>query len=151
MMRRGVISLAFLWLTPTLFAQSARDQAIEVKAVDFAFTVPDTLSAGAHRWSFVNNGTVRHEFLVVRLPSEVSTQAAVDSLHARGMRAFMPGSPLLGFVSGGLLAPAGQKSDAELVTRDRRGDRLLVFCQLREAPEKPKHDEMGMFKVIYIK
>jgi len=114
MIRAGLIGLAFLCVTPTLFAQSARDRAVEVKAVDFAFTAPDTLSAGAHRWSFVNNGSVRHEFLVVRLPAEVS-------------------------------------AEAELLTRDRRGDRLLVFCQLREAPEKPKHDEMGMFKVIYIK
>ena len=57
----------------------------------------------------------------------------------------------MGFASGGLLAPAGQRSEVQLLTKDQRGDRLLVFCQLREAPDKPKHDEMGMFKVIYFK
>lgn len=150
-MRAGLTCAALLLLSAPVDAQRSSEQAVEVKAVDFAFNLPDTLRAGSHRWSFVNNGSVRHEFIIVRLPVELPPQIAVDSLHARGLRAFLPGSPKLGFASGALLAPASQRSDAELITRDRRGDRLLVFCQLREAPDKPKHDEMGMFKVIYIK
>ena len=132
-------------------AQRSRSHSVEVRAVDFAFTVPDTLTSGSHLWSFVNNGTVRHELIVVRLPASVPVETAIDSLHARGLRAFLPGSPALGVASSALFAAAGQRSDAQLLTQDRRGDRLVVFCQLREAPEKPKHDEMGMFKVIYIK
>lgn len=151
--RRGLTFTAFLLISGSSVAnaQGSRSDSIEVKAVDFAFSVPDTMKAGAHRWTFVNDGTVRHEFLVVRLPHDLPAQTAVDSLHARGLRAFLPGSPTLGFAAGGLLAPPGQRSDAQLLTQDRRGDRLLIFCQLREAPEKPKHDEMGMFKVIYFK
>jgi hypothetical protein len=150
-MRTGLACVALWLVSSPLHAQRLSEQAIEVKAVDFAFNLPDTLTAGSHRWSFMNGGSVRHEFIVVRLPAELPVQVAIDSLHARGLRAFLPGSPTLGFASGALLAPAGRRSDAELVTRDRRGDRVLVFCQLREAPDKPKHDEMGMFKVIYIK
>lgn len=150
-MRTALAGVALWLVSSPLQAQRSSEQAVEVKAVDFAFNLPDTLKAGSHRWSFVNAGSVRHEFIVVHLPAALPVQTAVDSLHARGLRAFLPGSPLLGFASGALLAPAGQRSDAELVTRDRRGDRVLVFCQLREAPDKPKHDEMGMFKVIYIK
>lgn len=151
-MTRSILAACALSLvSATLHAQRTHEQAVEVKAVDFAFSVPDTLKSGFHRWSFANNGTVRHEFVVVRLPAGLLLQTAIDSLHARGLRAFLPGSPTLGFASAALLAPAGARSQAELLTRDRRGDRLLVFCQLREAPEKPKHDEMGMFKVVYIK
>ena len=150
-MRLALASVAALIGWTPIYAQRSHEQAVEVNAVDFAFNLPDTLKSGAHRWSFMNGGSVRHEFIVVRLSAETPSQTAVDSLHARGLRAFLPGSPTLGYASGALLAPAGRRSDAELVTRDRRGDRLLVFCQLREAPDKPRHDEMGMFKIIYIK
>jgi hypothetical protein len=152
-MKIGAAAAALLLLPAgVLHAQrSNRDRLIEVRAVDFALLLPDTLPAGTHRWSFANNGSVRHEFIIVRLPASLPTTAAVDTLHARGLRAFLPGSPTLGFASSGLFAPPNQKSDAEIVTRDRRGDRLLVFCQLRDAEGKPKHDEMGMFKVIAIR
>ena len=129
---------------------SKRQPSIDVVAVDFAFTLPDSLRAGTHRWSFTNNGGVRHEFIVVRLPGTVTSAAAVDSLHARGLRAFLPGSPATGFASSGLFAPPNQKSDAEILTTDHRGDRLLLFCQLRDGEGKPRHDELGMFKVVRI-
>jgi hypothetical protein len=134
-----------------LYAQNDRDQRIEVRAVDFALDIPDSLPAGSHRWTFTNNGNVRHEFIIVRLPASLDASAAVDTLHARGLRAFWPGSPALGFASSVLLASPHQTSDAEIVTRDKRGDRLLVFCQVRDAADKPKHDELGMFKVIRIR
>jgi hypothetical protein len=145
--------LIVLLLLPgqALYAQANRDQRINVRAVDFALDVPESLRAGTHRWTFTNDGTVRHEFIVVKLPVSLDAQAAVDTLHARGLRAFFPGSQTLGFASSGLFAASHQKSDAELVTRDKRGDRLLVFCQVRDAEGKPRHDEMGMFKVISIR
>jgi hypothetical protein len=145
--------MAALLLLPgqALYSQSNRDQPIHVRAVDFALDVPESLRAGTHRWTFTNDGTVRHEFIVVKLPASLDTQAAVDTLHVRGLRAFWPGSPAVGFASSGLFASPHQTSDAELVTRDKRGDRLLVFCQIRDAEGKPKHDEMGMFKVIRIR
>jgi hypothetical protein len=34
---------------------------------------------------------------------------------------------------------------------DRRGDILLAFCQLRDSVDKPKHDDLGMFKVVCIR
>jgi hypothetical protein len=37
------------------------------------------------------------------------------------------------------------------VTHDRRGDVLLAFCQLRDSTDKPKHDDLGMFKVVRIR
>jgi len=38
-----------------------------------------------------------------------------------------------------------------IVTHDRHGDVLIAFCQFREAPDKPKHDELGMFKIVRVK
>ena len=150
-MKIAVLAGLLLFAGPRLYAQSNRDQRIEVRAVDFALDIPDSLRAGTHRWSLTNDGSVRHEFVIVRLPASLEAQAAVDTLHARGLRAFWPGSSALGFASSVLLASPHQKSDAEIVTRDKRGDRLLVFCQVRDAEGKPKHDEMGMFKVIRIR
>jgi hypothetical protein len=131
--------------------QPAEERSINVRAVDYALLLPDSIPAGTHRWTFTNAGNLRHEFIIVRLPASLTTAAAVDSLHARGLRAFFPGSATMGSASSALLAAPNQKSDAEIVTRDQRGDRLLVFCQLRDAEGKPKHDEMGMFKVIAVR
>ena len=50
-----------------------------------------------------------------------------------------------------LFAPPGQTANAEVVTHDRRGDILLAFCQLRDSVDKPKHDDLGMFKVVRIR
>lgn len=144
---------AFLLLPALdLFAQHpSREQRVEVTAVDYALNLPEMLAHGTHRWTFENKGNVRHEFIIARLGPNVDTHAAVDSLHARGFRAFFPGSPALGVAGAALLAGPDHKADGEIVTRDRAGDILLVFCQLRDGEGKPKHDEMGMFKLVRIR
>jgi hypothetical protein len=128
-----------------------RERRIDVKAADYALMLPDTIRAGSNRWTFSNTGKLRHELIVARLAPNVDPSAAVDSLHARGLRAFFPGAPEFAVAAAALLAAPGQKADAELITRDSRGDVLLVFCQLRDGEGKPKHDEMGMFKVVHVR
>jgi hypothetical protein len=151
-MRAMVGALVLIPAAVALHAQRPKEAgSIDVRAVDYALLLPDSIAAGTHRWTFTNAGNLRHEFIIVRLPAGLTTAAAVDSLHARGLRAFFPGSATMGSASSALLAAPNQKSDAEIVTRDRSGDRLLVFCQLRDAEGKPKHDEMGMFKVITVR
>ena len=123
---------------------------IPVRAFDFALEMPDSIRAGTHSWTFRNDGQSRHELIVARLQRGTDTKAVIDSLHARGLRAFFSSeSPAI--AGGALFAVPGREADAEIVTRDRSGDVLLVFCQLRDAPDKPKHDELGMFKVVRVK
>ena len=140
-----------------LFAQTAhaqrgpRETTIEVKAVDYALVLPDTIRAGTHRWTLTNTGSKRHEMIIARLGPNADANVAIDSVHARGLRGLFPGNPDIAVASGALLATSNQKADAELITHDRRGDRLLVFCQLRDAEDKPRHDELGMFKVVHVR
>ena len=129
----------------------ARETTIDVKAVDFALVVPDTIAPGTHRWTLTNAGGSRHELIIARLGPNADANVAIDSLHARGLRALFPGNADIAVASSALLAGPNKKADAELITHDRRGDRLLVFCQLRDADAKPRHDEMGMFKVVHVR
>jgi hypothetical protein len=141
-------------LLPALTASAQRTKGetnIEVKAADYALIVADTIAAGTHRWSLTNTGNARHEMIIARLAPNADAAAVVDSLHARGLRAFFPGNPAVAVASSALLAAPNSKADAELITRDRPGDRLIVFCQLRDGDGKPKHDELGMFKVIHVR
>lgn len=123
---------------------------IAVRGVDFALETPDSIRAGTHSWKFRNDGQARHELIVARLQPGMDTKAVIDSLHARGLRAFFSNESLA-IAAGALFAAPGREADAEIVTHDRSGDVLLVFCQLRDAPDKPKHDELGMFKVIRVR
>jgi hypothetical protein len=133
-------------------AQRAEQEGrVDVQAADYALILPDTIRAGNNRWTFTNTGKMRHEMIIVRLASNVDAKAAVDTLHARGLRAFFPGAADFGVASSGLFSAPGQKSDAELVTHNARGDVLLVFCQLRDGEGKPKHDELGMFKLVHVR
>ena len=131
--------------------RAARETTIDVKAVDYALVVPDTIRAGTHRWTLTNTGSSRHEMIIARLGPNADASAAIDSLHARGMRGLFPGNPDIAVASSALLAASNRKADAELITHDRPGDRLLVFCQLRDADGKPRHDELGMFKVVHVR
>ena len=148
------LALVILALTPASAhpQRTSREITIEVKAVDFALlSVPDTIAAGTHRWTLTNAGNSRHEMIIARLGPNADANVAIDSLHARGMRGLFPGNPEIAVASSALLAAPNQKADAELVTHDRRGDRLLVFCQLRDADGRPRHDELGMFKLVHVR
>jgi hypothetical protein len=150
-----------MWLiAPVLFAlpagnihaqRAGREIRVDVKAADYALMLPDTIRAGSNRWTFTNTGKLRHELIIAKLAPNLDARAAVDTLHARGLRAFFPGAPDFAVASSGLFAAPGQRSDAELVTHDHRGDVLLVFCQLRDGEGKPKHDELGMFRVVHVR
>jgi hypothetical protein len=151
---RSLLAALILLLLPAFDAhaqRTERETKIDVNAADYALILPDTIRAGTHRWTLTNNGNSRHEMLIARLGPNADVHAVIDSLHARGMRALFPGDPQFAVASGALLAVPGKRSEAELVTREHRGDVLLVFCQLRDAPEKPKHDELGMFKVVHVR
>jgi hypothetical protein len=145
----SAIPLALLLGTGHGVRQSSQTT-ISVRGFDFALEMPDTIPAGTHVWAFRNDGKSRHEFILARLRSGTDTKAVVDSLHARGLRAFF-GSEASAILLGGLFAEPGMAAAAEFMTHDRRGEVLLVFCQFRDAPDKPKHDDLGMFKVVHVR
>src|SRR3954469_18444319 len=93
--------------------RGSRETRVDVKAADYALILPDTIRAGNNRRTFTNTGKMRHEMIIVRLALNVDPKAAVDTLHARGLRAFFPGAVDFGVASSGLFSAPGQKSDAE--------------------------------------
>ncbi len=132
---------------PNRSSKQSAATTIAVRGFDFALQMPDSIRAGTHSWTFRNDGQSRHELILARLQPGTDTKAAIDSLHARGLRAFFA-KESVAIAVGALFAPPGTEAAAEIVTHDCRGDVLLVFCQLRETPDKPKHDDLGMFKVV---
>lgn len=148
---RALSSIAVvLAFAPGSRPQREQQTTIAVRGSDFALEMPDSIRAGTHVWTFRNDGQSRHEFLLARLQPGADVKAVVDSLHALGLRAFFS-KESVALVGGGLFAAPGMLADAGVVTHDRSGDVLLAFCQLREAPDKPKHDAMGMFKIVRVK
>lgn len=120
---------------------------VRVVAHDYAFTLPDTLRAGRTQFRLATDGKQLHELVIVRLKPGVSLATAVDSL-ARGaaikaLRA--TGSGVL------FAAPGAPPTDAVIEAELAPGDRWAFFCQFRDGPKAPKHQQLGMFKVLEVR
>jgi hypothetical protein len=52
--------------------ETAPEADIQVRLLDFAFTLPVTLPAGEHTWQIVNEGTQWHEMAIMPLPADTT-------------------------------------------------------------------------------
>src|SRR5262245_49329949 len=126
--RATVMDVAWVALALSVATAGSRQSTttITVRAVDFALQMPDSIRSGPHAWRFRNDGQSLHELIFARLQPGTDVHAAIDSLHARGLRAFFA-TESMALAAGALFAPPGVEGAAEIVTHDRPGDVLLVF------------------------
>jgi hypothetical protein len=149
--RAAVTIVAWMSLALSVETVSSRQSTtLPVRALDCALQMSDSIRAGTHSWRFRNDGKSRLELIFARLQAGTDVEAVTDSLQARGLRAFFA-TESMALAVGGLFAPPGVEAAAEIVTHDRAGGVLLAFSQLRDAPDKPKHDDLGMFKVVRVR
>ncbi len=147
-MRRQPISknsilLSLLALgTSTLAAQ--KPHTIIVRGMNYAFQVPDTVPAGLTGFSLDNQGTVRHELVLVRL-KEGHTLSDV-------MAATTPEQRLALFEDfiGVIFAQPGTRGSGSLLAELKGGTYVLV-CNLRDAPDKPTHLAQGMVHMLHVR
>jgi hypothetical protein len=120
--------------------------AVHVVGTDYAFTMPDSLPAGPVVVTFENRGAHRHEMVFVRLKDGVSPREAADSI-SRGART----NALRSTGSAVLFAEAGKRNAVvSLRLALKSGERWAVVCQFADSAGAPKHNTLGMFKLVTV-
>jgi hypothetical protein len=124
----------------------ASPNAVHIVGTDYAFAAPDSLPAGATVLTFENRGKQRHEMLVARLKDGVSPRQFADSLMS-GVSV----RPLRATGSAVLFADAGQRNEVVSLRVDlTRGERWAIWCQFADSTGAPKHQTLGMFKLVTV-
>lgn len=121
--------------------------ALSVIGTDYALLAPDTVPAGPAILHFENRGKQRHEMVLARIRPEVTNREFADSL-LHGARMV----PVRASGSGVLFASPGKRNDlVRLRTVFTRGERYALWCQFRDSAGAPKHDQLGMFKLLTVR
>jgi hypothetical protein len=136
----GILSLGI-----TLPLSGQANRTVVVRGLNYAFQAPDTVPAGLTTFILDNQGTVRHEVVVVRLKEghTLSEVIAAKTLEER--------QPLYEDVVGLIVAKPGQRAPGSLVTKLVKGGNYVLLCNLRDAPDKPTHLMQGMGRVLHVR
>lgn len=138
-------------------AQSIPEPAADltISMLDFAYEVPDRISAGQHIWSVVNDGQTPHEVEIMKLASGVTQEQAVAAFMEMTMPP-QPGAtpepsstgpaPLSPAGGMGTLAPGGT---GWLVTDLPPAD-YLMLCQVPNRETGKLHYMEGMVRTFTI-
>ena len=129
----------------------APTRTLRVVGTDYAFTAPDTVSAGMTAFQFSNRGAHGHELVValVRLGTNAAQIVAASQAGLPAPRlaeAYADGPPL-----GALFVAAGATGRANLVTALVRGRTYVLVCTLHDVPTAPQHAALGMFHVLQVR
>lgn len=120
---------------------------LEIVGTDYAFIAPESIDAGVTTLTFENRGKQRHEMILVRLRPDAAPRAFADSAmrdgRTRALRA--TGSAVL-------FADPGKANTVVSVRANfQRGERWALVCQFRDTTTAPKHNTLGMFKVLAVR
>lgn len=123
----------------------ARPREVEIVAVNYAFQAPDSLPAGPAVFRLTNHGTVVHEVQLFRFRRGIGADSGLRLLVTEGT----PDS--LYDASGAVLISAVGATAVQGVTADLQpGELWGLVCQFRDSAGAPKHDKLGMFKVLTV-
>ncbi|MBY0489358.1 MAG: hypothetical protein K2R93_05910 [Gemmatimonadaceae bacterium] len=127
-------------------APPAPPTALHIEGFDYAFTAPDTVPAGPAVVTFENRGKHRHEMVFVRLKDGLSLREVADSL-TKGART----NALRSSGSAVLFAEAGQRNEVvSLRLQFAEGEHWAIVCQFADSAGAPKHNTLGMFKLVTV-
>lgn len=120
--------------------------ALHIEGLDYAFTAPDTVPAGPALVTFENRGRHRHELVFVRIKDGISMREVADSM-TKGARTIS----LRSSGSAVLFAEPGERNDAVSLRLDfKRGEHWAIVCQFTDSAGAPKHNTLGMFKLVTV-
>ncbi len=117
-----------------------------IRAMDYAYRFPTTLSPGLHTIAFVNTGKQRHMALLALLRPGATLQTLMDLAKARKdpTSAFEHMEGVLhSFV--GQPQPLGVLQVRLLPERD-----YLLFCNIADSATAPPHFMLGMSEVVHV-
>lgn len=139
----NLAGILYLGITMPIGVQTART--IVVRGVDYAFHAPDTVPAGLTTFILDNQGTVRHELVVVPLKEGRTLSDVIAAKSAQERQ------PLYDAVIGLIVAQPGQRAPGRLVTELAKHGNYVFICNFRDAPDKPPHLAQGMGRVLHVR
>ena len=132
----GIVGL--LAMAPPL-RNPQRTQDLTIFGLDYAYSgVPQAMAAGPTSFSFENRGKKRHMMMVARLKTGITVDSAAR-IHGPARGVLVDGG------EGVLVAEAGERAVDRLLVDLTPGRTYVVYCVFRDAPDKPMHEELGMF------
>ena len=140
---RFALVLGSLCLATSVAAQAPKR--LTVLAHDYAYTPLDSLSAGETVFSLQNKGTVRHEVVIYLLKPGRTLADFMAAKTPEERRALNDG------VIGLIVAEPGESAPGRLLASLSSGRTYLLFCNLRDTPEKPPHTQLGMVSMLHVK
>ena len=146
--RQATNALAICSLTASVRASKLFGQApasVTIRGLDYAFQAPDTIAGGPTLFTLENLGTVRHEVAIARI-KEGHTFAEVFAAKTPGER-----NALLDGLVGLIIADPGKTALGQLLASMDKGRSYVLFCNLRDAPDKPQHMTLGMARLLYVR
>jgi hypothetical protein len=146
-----LIALFLGALATTRVQPEVRTASLPITASDYAFSAPDTVSAGAAILSLRNRGARAHEVVLVLLRKSADRKQ-VEEAARNGVTtphlgdAYADGPPL-----GAVFAAPGREARATLHAQLERGRTYVLVCTLRDTPNDAEHAALGMFHFVYVR
>ena len=145
--RGACVALAGLVVVAACQVAPEAEPELRIVGMDYAFDAPDSVKAGPTVIRFENRGKVRHEMLVTQLGDGVLGAVFADSLVKNGST-----KALRATGSSVLFAMPGQRNDGvALRVNFERGHRYAIICGFRDSATAPKHQTLGMFKIVAVR
>jgi hypothetical protein len=115
---------------------------VEVTGMDYAFRAPATLPPGLTAFAFKNEGKVPHEVIILRMKPGVILDSVLkaDNIARRTMTQFV----------GIIIAAPGEVTLGRVLV-DLTSGTYVLLCNFRDAPDKPRHLNLGMVSVLQVK
>lgn len=132
------LSVACAVLALASFGHPQQVREVAITGLDYAFSVPATITPGLTALTFENHGTVWHEMYLIRLKPGVSLDSMQRVPAGPQRRALIEGGGIL-------LAAPGERSFDRLLVDLKPGQTYTLICNFRNEPDKPPHLELGMF------
>jgi hypothetical protein len=139
-MRRFALLLAFVALGNGDAQATKTPAQMSVVGNDYAFIgFPSSIAAGPTAFSFENRGEVRHEMTIILLKPGLTVKD-VMAMPTGAITSPRAAESLIGL----LIARKHEKAGGQLLVELKSGQRYLVICNLRDAPDGQPHSTLGM-------
>jgi hypothetical protein len=125
--------------------QAQTPRTVVVRGLDYAFQAPDTVPAGLTLFVLENQGTVRHELVLVRLKQGHTLAEVIAAKTPPERLALYDG------IVGLIVAEPGARAMGTLTTDLTQGRTYVLTCNLRDAPDKQLHLAQGMAHVLQVR
>ena len=116
-----------------------------VIAKDYAFGFSRSLPAGATAFRLINQGSVNHEVQLYKFKAGLSADSALRLLATDKIT-----EADIDPDGGVLIAAASDSTQQELLATLRSGEVYALECAFRNAPDQPKHRDLGMVSIFTV-